>query len=190
MGNNARSTHVENAERWNRFFEEQHAMLAFAAQTLLRHGPAEPVLSEACTMLQGSTPRENYRQAFAMRTVVKVAISQNLQNPAAEKVIEINRHPSRDDFENHQIANLPWPERAVYFLRNILRYSRRDTALLLRTSDSNIDQLLRLAEKRIGDAEATHRLRLKRLSVRIPQFMAETVPTNSFGKISAITTKQ
>jgi hypothetical protein len=36
---------------------------------------------------------------------------------------------------------LPWPERAVYLLREVLRYSRRDTALLLGMSDSNIDQL-------------------------------------------------
>jgi hypothetical protein len=44
---------------------------------------------------------------------------------------------------------LPWPERAVYFLREALRYSRRDTALLLGMSDANIDQLYLFAQKRI-----------------------------------------
>jgi hypothetical protein len=42
-----------------------------------------------------------------------------------------------------------WPERAVYFLREALRYSRRDTALLLGMSDANIDQLYLFGQKRV-----------------------------------------
>jgi hypothetical protein len=47
------------------------------------------------------------------------------------------------------VGMLPWPERAVYFLREVLRFSRRDTALLLGMSDANIDQLHKFAERRI-----------------------------------------
>ena len=47
------------------------------------------------------------------------------------------------------IGMLPWPERAVLFLRGVLRYSCQDTALLLGMSDANIDQLYKFAKKRI-----------------------------------------
>jgi hypothetical protein len=46
-----------------------------------------------------------------------------------------------------QIAMLPWPERAVYFLRGILHYSCEETGLLLDLSDVQIDQLYKFAAK-------------------------------------------
>jgi len=49
-----------------------------------------------------------------------------------------------------QIAMLPWPERAVYFLRGVLRYSREETGLFLDLSEVQIDQLYKFAAKRIG----------------------------------------
>ena len=49
-----------------------------------------------------------------------------------------------------QIAVLPWPERAVYFLRGVLHYSCEETGLLLDLSEVQIDQLYKFAAKRIG----------------------------------------
>src|SRR5260370_15153307 len=49
-----------------------------------------------------------------------------------------------------QIATLPWPERAVYFLRGILHYSCEETGLLLNLSGVQIDQLYKFAAQRIG----------------------------------------
>jgi DNA-directed RNA polymerase specialized sigma24 family protein len=49
-----------------------------------------------------------------------------------------------------QIATLPWPERAVYFLRGVLHYSCEETGLLLDLSEVQIDQLYEFAAKRIG----------------------------------------
>jgi DNA-directed RNA polymerase specialized sigma24 family protein len=48
---------------------------------------------------------------------------------------------------------LPWAERAVYYLREVLRYARRDTALLLGISDGEVSLLARAARKRMGHAE-------------------------------------
>jgi hypothetical protein len=47
-------------------------------------------------------------------------------------------------------GTLPWPERAVYFLRGILHYSCEETGLLLNLSDVKIDQLYKFAAKSIG----------------------------------------
>jgi len=54
-----------------------------------------------------------------------------------------------DVFLFRHVGMLPWPERAVYLLREMLRYSRRDTALLLGMSDANVDQLQKFAKRRI-----------------------------------------
>jgi DNA-directed RNA polymerase specialized sigma24 family protein len=45
---------------------------------------------------------------------------------------------------------LPWPERAVYFLRRVLHYSCQETALLLGMSHAQIDQFYKFAAKRIA----------------------------------------
>ncbi|WP_433968548.1 hypothetical protein [Tunturiibacter gelidiferens] len=47
-----------------------------------------------------------------------------------------------------QIGVLQWPERAVYFLCGLLRYSYQETTLLLGMSDANVDQLYKFAAKR------------------------------------------
>jgi hypothetical protein len=57
-----------------------------------------------------------------------------------------------------QIAMLPWPERAVYFLRGILHYSCEESGSLLNLSDVQIDQFYKFAAKRIGyDGKTTCR---------------------------------
>jgi DNA-directed RNA polymerase specialized sigma24 family protein len=188
MGNDMRRAHAESSERWHQFFSEQHSVLAFAARTLLRRGQTEAVLSEALETLQGSTPSENYWHAFAMRTVVKAAISQNLESSLSDKVVDISSYESREDLEALQMAGLPWAERAVYFLRKVLRYSRRDTALLMRMSDSNVDQLLMFAEKRIGRNEDARQLKLKRWNTKVPNFIASRPPTSYLSKTRALTT--
>jgi hypothetical protein len=189
MGNDVRRAHADNTERWRQFFSEQHTVLAFAARTILRQGQTESVLSQALETLEGSMPSENYWHAFAMRTVVKAAISRNLENSFSDKVVDISSYESREDFEALQMAGLPWAERAVYFLRKVLRYSRRDTALLMRMSDANVDQLLMFAEKRIGRNEDARQLRLKRWGAKVPNFITSRPPTVCLGKTRALTTE-
>jgi DNA-directed RNA polymerase specialized sigma24 family protein len=189
MANDVRRAHAESSERWRQFFSEQHTVLAFAARTLLRQGQTESVLAQALATLQGSTPSEDYWHAFAMRTVVKAAISRNLENPLSDKVVDISSYESREELEALQMAGLPWAERAVYFLRKVLRYSRRDTALLMRMSDANVDQLLMFAEKRIGRNEDARQLKLKRWGAKVPDFIASRPPTGYLNKTRALTTE-
>jgi hypothetical protein len=49
-----------------------------------------------------------------------------------------------------RITMLPWPERAVYFLRGVLHYSCEETGRILDLNDVQIDQLYKFAAKRIG----------------------------------------
>ena len=121
--------HTEQEEMWRTLFDENHTDLAIVAEMLLRRRLSpESILRKALTGLEGSPCEETFGQAI--RAVVEAAIEYNRETansslqaktPAPAKL----RVPGIS-----QIAILPWPERAVYFLRGVLRYSSQETALL------------------------------------------------------------
>jgi Sigma-70, region 4 len=107
---------------------------------------------------------------------VKAAIAINYE--ATDSEIEMTTKNARESgsIGGLPIGSLPWPERAVYFLRKILNYSRRDTALLLGLSDANVDQLHCIAEKRIGSS--------RRPFIASPEIVAK-LPVHARAKHSA-----
>jgi hypothetical protein len=136
--------------RWPTLFNEQRATLTTVAEMLLPNREASAqVLEQALTSLEGSPLRETFEKICAIRAVVKAAIAYKRKNANCASQTEAPVTPRHQFLRNPHLGMLPWPERAVYFLRVVLRYSRRDTALLLGMSDANIDQLHKFAERRI-----------------------------------------
>jgi len=142
---------VNQEDMWKTLFQEQNEVLTFVADALSQpHASSPHILNKALTALEGSPFRDTFGQVCGIRAVVKAAIENN-REPSNSGAEAESLGPERCGFsENSSLSVLPWPERAVYFLRKALRYSRRDTALLLGTSDDNIDRLLEFAEKRIA----------------------------------------
>jgi hypothetical protein len=144
---------TNSEDRWRTLFHEQHTRLAAAAGALsYRNVPTGKILESALTEVEGYSFHKDFGPALALRLVVKTAIAVNYE--ATESEIQMT---GPDLAENKhwgelRIGSLPWPERAVYFLRKALCYSRRDTALLLGLSDANVDQLYDLAEKRTSSS--------------------------------------
>jgi hypothetical protein len=135
---------------WPALFNEQRATLTTVAEMLLPSRVASgQVLEQALTSLEGSPLRETFGQLCAIRAVAKAAIAYKLKNANCASEAEAPVTPEHQFPCIPHVGMLPWPERAVYFLREVLRYSRRDTALLLGMSDANIDQLHKFAERRI-----------------------------------------
>jgi hypothetical protein len=135
---------------WPSLFNEQGATLTAVAEMLLPSRAASgQVLEQALTSLEGSPFRETFGQICAIRAVVKAAIAYKLKSANCASEAEAPVTPKHQFGRIPHVGILPWPERAVYFLREVLRYSRRDTALLLGMSDGNIDQLHKFAERRI-----------------------------------------
>jgi hypothetical protein len=140
-------------DRWRTLFQEQRTALAVTAEMLsYRKVPTKQILSNALTELEGHPFHEGFASTFALRAAVKAALALNTE--ATDSPIEMTLP---DLVENGRlggisIGSLPWPERAVFFLRKVLGYSRRDTALLLGMTDANVDQLYNIAEKRIGSS--------------------------------------
>ena len=136
---------------WTSLFEEQHSRLSEVAEMLLyRDVSPEQILEKALAALEGRPFRTAFGLVSATRAVVKSAIAYNQRDTdsrvgvaSSGPVINVHSGPL-------PLEALPWAERAVYFLRDVLRYSRRDAAMLLRMSDAEVDQLYRFAGKRMG----------------------------------------
>jgi hypothetical protein len=131
---------------WAALFNEQRATLTAVVEMLLpsRVAPGQ-VLEQALTSLEGSPLRDTFGQICAIRAVVKAAIAYKLKGANCESEAEATFTTNHQFPRIQHVGMLPWPERAVYFLREVLRFSRRDTALLLGMSDANIAQLHKFA---------------------------------------------
>lgn len=140
---------TEQEEMWRTFFDDNHADLAIVAEMLLRcHLSPERILRKALSGLENSPCEVTFGQAI--HAVIDTAIEFNRET--ANSPLQANipppvklRVPGMS-----QIATLPWPERAVYFLRGILHYSCEETSLLLNVSDVQIERLYKFAAKRLG----------------------------------------
>jgi hypothetical protein len=146
----------EHEETWRTFFDDNHADLVIVAEMLLRcHLSPERILRKALSGLESSPCELTFGQAI--HAVVDTALEYNRETPnlpfQADTPSVKLRVPGLS-----QIATLPWPERAVYFLRGILHYSCEETGILLNLCDVQIDQLYKFAVKRIGyESKATCR---------------------------------
>ena len=141
--------HEENA--WKTLFEKQHASLAMAADMLVDHDASSGViLNQALAVLAGSSFHVEFGYPAALRAVIKTAVAENRKS--ANSRTAGSPEESYRPKGNSLVGNLPWLERSVYYLREILRYSRRNTALLLSLSDANVEQLCSMAARRIATA--------------------------------------
>jgi hypothetical protein len=140
---------TQQEEMWRTFFDDNHADLAIVAETLLRCSLSpERVLRKALSDLESSPCEVTFDQAI--QAVIDTAIEFNRETANSPLQAKAPPHVKLRVPGMSQIAMLPWPERAVYFLRGILHYSCEETGLLLNLSDVQIDQFYKFAAKRIG----------------------------------------
>ena len=138
---------TEQEEMWRIFFDDNHADLVIVAEMLVCcHLSPERILRKALSGLESSSCEVTFGQAI--RAVIDTAIEDNRTTANAPLQAE-GRPPVKLRVPGiSQIATLPWPERAVYFLRGILHYSCEETSLLLNLSDVQINQLYKFAAMR------------------------------------------
>jgi hypothetical protein len=147
---------TEQEEMWRTFFDDNHADLAIVAEMLLIcHLSPETVLRKTLTGLENSTCEVSFAQAI--RSVIETAIEYNRENANSRLEATIPPAAKLRVPGLSQIATLPWPDRAVYFLCGVLHYSYRETALLLDLSDIQIDQFYKFAVRRMGYKSRTTR---------------------------------
>ncbi|HTF66319.1 MAG TPA: hypothetical protein VK638_26900 [Edaphobacter sp.] len=140
---------IEQEEMWKTFFDDNHADLVIVAETLLRC-PFSPerVLRKALSDLEGSSSEMTFEQAI--RAVIDTAIEYNRETANSPLQVRTSPRAKLRVPGISEIVRLPWPERAVYFLRGVLHYSCEETGLLLNLSDIQINQLYKFAARRLG----------------------------------------
>jgi Sigma-70, region 4 len=142
---------TNHKRKWRDLFEKHHPELTEVAEILLdRSGSPEQILQTTFADLEYHPFHEPFAKGCAVRAVVKAAIAYNYTS-IDSWILTTSSGPI--DYEHagpQPLETLPWAERAAYFLHEVLHYSRRDTALLLGISDTNVDQLTRFARNRMG----------------------------------------
>lgn len=130
---------TEQEEMWRTFFDDNHADLVLVAETLLRY-PLSPerILRKALSNLEGSPCEVTF--GHAIHAVIDAAIEYNRET--ANSLLQATATPPAKLRVPGmlQIAMLPWPERAVYFLRGVLHYSCEETSRLLDLNKLQIDR--------------------------------------------------
>lgn len=140
-----------DGDDWDDVFEVQRDRFLIAACALLScRTCATTIIEEAHSLVRDARIATDFRYKFAMRAVVRLAISHRLECSVNTSGARPCDHRDVAPTGYAPLEPLPFLERAVYFLRDILGYSRRETSLMMGMHDSHVDQLLRVAQARIG----------------------------------------
>ena len=97
---------------------------------------------------------DEFKLGFLTRTLVRNVI-QHLRECTNQ------RKASHSPAQGNSVAEIPAQERLVYFMRDILDYSTRDTSLLIGMTDAQVEKLLSFARKRIDMTEGPSSLEIE-----------------------------
>lgn len=138
------------AQEWRDLFRSHGEALSSVAR-ILTEGPCSPavLLVNAEAKIKDRDIPNPFKFRYAIRTVALTALGIPPLEECADG-FELFDSGSAElvEFESWMAA-LPRPERSVVFLREMLGYSRRETALFLSIGDSRVDDLLQLGRSRL-----------------------------------------
>ena len=97
---------------------------------------------------------DEFKLGFLARTLIRNVI---LHLRVCTDESDLACSPAQDT----SVAEIPAQERLVYFMRDILEYSTRDTALLMGMTDAQTEKLLSFARRRIDMTEGPSSLEIQ-----------------------------
>jgi|GEM_PF-4443044 len=155
-----------NSKDWAPLVCAHRAQFLLTAVSLLSCGCcAEEIVKQALEELGGSYVPERFQYGFALRIVAQGAL-RHLR--ACSMTSKNDRSPETDHDAAFSFKTLPLQERVVFFLRDVLDYSRRDVSLMVGISDVQSDRLLSLARRRVaGETTAFSRIPLESTSAHL-----------------------
>jgi hypothetical protein len=157
-----------------------------AIASILIDGPCSPaiVLLNAQAALEGRSVSVVFCCRLAIRTVVSQALAIPPLDESADGIELYECEIAELRSFRELMRRLPLQERRVVLLRDLLRYGRRDTALLLNMSDLGVDDLLIAGRKRL-ELEGSLFLEYIR-----PYFDAMLSPTRDSAKLQLFVGKK
>ena len=132
---------------WQESLELYQDQLRFHLGYLIQCNCVEEILAKVGAEVKDATVPDKFRLRFMVRIMVRKSIDHMREcDDASGELLATT--------PDVLLKIIPMRERLVYFLRDILEYSKRDTSILIGISDTRVDELLSLARKRID----VHRL--------------------------------
>jgi DNA-directed RNA polymerase specialized sigma24 family protein len=147
---------VSNAKTdWEEALALYREELSFYLEYLIRCRCDHQILAKAEAEARERHVPDEFKLRFLTRTLVRNVI-QHMRECSSK---EPSQGPAPDDRDS--VTTIPAQERLVYFMRDILEYSTRDTALLIGIADAQVEKLLSLARKRIDLSEGPSSLEIE-----------------------------
>jgi DNA-directed RNA polymerase specialized sigma24 family protein len=143
----AKSISNESAD-WEEALAHYRGQLQFYVDYLLQGQCGDEILTTVEEEVRERTVPDEFKSRFLVRALVRSVI-QHLRQCAQPSEALCNLAP---EYAN-SVATLRAQERLVYFMRDILEYSTRDSSLLMGITDAQVEKLLALARKRIDMTE-------------------------------------
>ncbi len=141
---------------WDQALSLYREQLRFYLDYLIQCGCGEDILAKVESEASGSPVPDDFKFRYLLRILVRNVI---LHMRECDRAPEGSRFLPRHSPD--AAPALRAQERIVYFLRDILEYSKRDTSLLIGITDAQADKLLSLARKRIDLTEGPSSMKIE-----------------------------
>jgi len=132
---------------WDGAFALHREQLNFYLDYLIRCKCDHQTLAKSETEARERDVPDAFKLRFLTRSLVRNVIQH------MRECTETERPSGCADDGPETMTIIPAQERLVYFMRDILEYSTRDTSLLIGIADAQVEKLLLLARKRIDMTE-------------------------------------
>lgn len=145
----------DDREGWDDALALYREQLSFYLEYLVLCDCDHQILAKVEVEVRERSVPDEFKLRFLARTLVRNVI-QHLRECAHSK--ETPHSPAED---SQSAAYFPAQERLVYFMRDILEYSTRDTSLLIEVTDAQVEKLLTFARRRIDMTEGPSSLEIQ-----------------------------
>lgn len=146
----------EDKRSWDEALALHREQLRFYLNYLVQCDCSHQVLANVEVEVQKRFVSNDFKFRFLVRTLVQHVI-EHLRESTHQRD---NSQSSANDPSN-SAADTPVQERLVYFMRDVLKYSTRDTSLLIGITDTQVESLLSFARERIDMTEGPSSMKVE-----------------------------
>jgi hypothetical protein len=129
---------------WDASFAQHREQLHFYLDYLLECNCSDLILAAVEDAVKDRSVPDGFKQRFMVRVMVQQIIEHSHEHAELSEPQPASSAPSPVS-----VRRAPAMERLVYFMRDILEYSTRETSLLIGITDAHVEQLLAFARRRI-----------------------------------------
>ena len=143
-----RTAHVrpDDGANWSEVLSLYRGRLEFYLDYLVPCKCDHQILAKVEREVRNESVADEFKFQFLIRALVRSAIKHSRECTDPRNAL----HPPQ---QGNFPVEIPAQERLVYFMRDILEYSIRDTSLLIGISDAQVEKLLSFARRRLDMTE-------------------------------------